>query len=134
MEKQLKNIKKLLVANRGEIAIRVMRAGSELKIRTVAIYTYEDRYSLHRYKADEAYQIGSDEEPLKPYLDLRKSLLAKSWSRCTHRIPFPIWERNLCFDVKKKESFCWSRTRSNGSSWDKVSEENRKSLVYLDWR
>ena len=78
MEKQLKNIKKLLVANRGEIAIRVMRAGSELKIRTVAIYTYEDRYSLHRYKADEAYQIGSDEEPLKPYLDIEEIIkLAK---------------------------------------------------------
>ena len=61
---------KLLVANRGEIAIRVLRAASELKLRTVAIYTYEDRYSLHRYKADESYQIGSDNEPLKPYLDV----------------------------------------------------------------
>ena len=78
MEKQLKNIKKLLVANRGEIAIRVMRASTELKIRTVAIYTYEDRYSLHRYKADEAYQIGSDDEPLKPYLDIEEIIkLAK---------------------------------------------------------
>ncbi|MBT0809855.1 pyruvate carboxylase [Litoribacter ruber] len=65
-------IHKLLVANRGEIAIRVLRAASELKIRTVAIYTYEDRYSLHRYKADEAYQVGQDEEPLKPYLDIEE--------------------------------------------------------------
>ncbi|WP_143962688.1 pyruvate carboxylase [Litoribacter populi] len=65
-------ISKLLVANRGEIAIRVLRAASELKIRTVAIYTYEDRYSLHRYKADEAYQVGQDEEPLKPYLDIEE--------------------------------------------------------------
>lgn len=63
-------IKKILIANRGEIAIRVLRAASELKIRTVAVYTYEDRYSLHRYKADEAYQIGLDNEPLKPYLDI----------------------------------------------------------------
>lgn len=62
--------KKLLVANRGEIAIRVLRAASELKLRTVAIFTYEDRYSLHRYKADEAYQVGADDEPLKPYLDI----------------------------------------------------------------
>ena len=52
------NIKKVLVANRGEIAIRVLRACSELNITTVAIYTYEDRYSQHRYKADESYQIG----------------------------------------------------------------------------
>jgi pyruvate carboxylase len=71
-------IKRLLVANRGEIAIRIFRAATELKIRTVALYTYEDRYSLHRYKADEAYQIGSDEEPLKPYLDIEEIIhLAK---------------------------------------------------------
>ena len=65
-------IKKLLVANRSEIAIRVFRAASELRIPTVAIYTYEDRYSLHRYKADEAYQIGKDTDPLKPYLDIEE--------------------------------------------------------------
>ncbi|MEQ8546840.1 MAG: pyruvate carboxylase [Cyclobacteriaceae bacterium] len=78
MEKNIKQIKKLLVANRGEIAIRVLRAASELRIRTVAMYTYEDRYSLHRYKADEAYQIGADTEPLKPYLDIEEIIaLAK---------------------------------------------------------
>lgn len=71
-------IQKLLIANRGEIAIRVLRAASEMKIRTVAVYTYEDRYSLHRYKADEAYQIGRDDDPLKPYLDIEGILqLAK---------------------------------------------------------
>ncbi|CAA6825282.1 MAG: Pyruvate carboxylase (EC [uncultured Aureispira sp.] len=64
--------KKLMVANRGEIAVRVLRAASELELTTVAIYTHEDRYSLHRYKADEAYQVGKDDEPLKPYLDLEE--------------------------------------------------------------
>lgn len=64
------NIKKVLIANRGEIAIRVLRACTELGIKTVAIYTYEDRYSLHRYKADEAYQVGKDNQPLQPYLDI----------------------------------------------------------------
>ena len=64
------NIKKLLIANRGEIAIRISRAATELHIPTVAIYTYEDRYSLHRYKADEAYQVGADTDPLKPYLNM----------------------------------------------------------------
>ncbi|SHJ51844.1 pyruvate carboxylase [Pseudozobellia thermophila] len=63
-------IKKVLVANRGEIAIRIFRACVEIGVRTVGIYTYEDRYSLHRYKADESYQIGEDNEPLKPYLDI----------------------------------------------------------------
>jgi len=66
------NIKKVLVANRGEIAIRIFRACTEIGIRTVGIYTYEDRYSLHRYKADESYQVGDDKEPLKPYLDIEE--------------------------------------------------------------
>ncbi len=66
------SITKLLVANRGEIAIRVFRAASELNIQTVAIYTHEDRFSLHRYKADQAFQIGDDDDPLKPYLDIQK--------------------------------------------------------------
>ena len=62
-------IKKVLVANRGEIAIRVLRACTEINLQTVAIFTFEDRYSQHRYKADEAYQIGANNEPLKPYLN-----------------------------------------------------------------
>src|SRR4051812_45768190 len=66
----IRKIDKLLVANRGEIAIRILRASNELEIKTVAVFTYEDRYSLHRYKADEAYQIGADDDPLKPYLDM----------------------------------------------------------------
>ena len=78
MSESLKKLDKILVANRGEIAVRILRAASELKIRTVAMYTYEDRYSLHRYKADEAYQIGKDEDPLKPYLDIEEIIkLAK---------------------------------------------------------
>lgn len=72
-------IKKVLVANRSEIAIRVLRACNELNISTVAIYTFEDRYSQHRYKADESYQIGTDDQPLKPYLDIDEIVaLAKS--------------------------------------------------------
>ena len=72
-------IKKVLVANRGEIAIRVLRACTELNIATVAVYTYEDRYSQHRNKADESYQIGTDNEQLKPYLDMDQIIdLAKS--------------------------------------------------------
>lgn len=68
----MNRINRLLVANRGEIAIRVLRAASELGIRTIAVFTYEDRYSLHRFKADEAYQIGSEQDPLKPYLDIEE--------------------------------------------------------------
>lgn len=67
---KVQKIKKILVANRGEIAIRVFRAAAELRIKTVALYTFEDRFSLHRYKADQAFQIGDDKQALKPYLDI----------------------------------------------------------------
>lgn len=63
-------MKKLLVANRSEIAIRVLRAATELGLATVAIYTYEDRYSLHRFKADESYQVGGADAPVKNYLNI----------------------------------------------------------------
>jgi pyruvate carboxylase len=66
----MQKIKKILVANRSEIAIRVFRSSHELGIRTVAIYTYEDRYALHRFKADEAYLIGKKGEPIRAYLDI----------------------------------------------------------------
>ena len=65
-----KPIRKLLVANRSEIAIRVFRSAHELGIRTVAIYTHEDRFALHRFKADEAYRVGAIGEPLRSYLDI----------------------------------------------------------------
>jgi len=65
-----RKINKILVANRGEIATRILRAAAELGIRTVSIFTHEDRFSSHRYKSDEAYQVGEDDDPLKPYLDI----------------------------------------------------------------
>jgi pyruvate carboxylase len=62
--------KKLLVANRSEIAIRVFRAATELGLRTVAIYAQEDRLSIHRFKADEAYLVGEGKGPVGAYLDI----------------------------------------------------------------
>ncbi|WP_163970781.1 pyruvate carboxylase [Oceanobacillus halotolerans] len=67
---ELKHIRKVLVANRGEIAIRVFRACTELNIRTVAIYSQEDTGSYHRYKADESYLIGEGKKPIDAYLDI----------------------------------------------------------------
>ncbi len=61
---------KLLALNRGEIAIRILRAANELKLRTVAVYSQEDRLSLHRFKADEAYLIGKGKGPVQAYLDV----------------------------------------------------------------
>jgi len=66
----IRPIKKLLVANRSEIAIRVFRSATELGIRTVAMYSHEDRFALHRFKADEAYPVGKPGEPLRAYLDI----------------------------------------------------------------
>ncbi len=63
-------MKKLLALNRGEIAIRIFRAATELGLRTVAIYSQEDRFSLHRFKADEAYLIGDGKGPVQAYLDI----------------------------------------------------------------
>jgi len=64
-------IRSLLVANRSEIAIRVMRAANELGIRTVAVYSEEDRFALHRFKSDEAYKIGEGKKPIDAYLDIQ---------------------------------------------------------------
>ena len=69
-----KKIIKLLVANRSEIAIRVMRAATELGVATVAIYAEEDRFALHRFKADESYRLGAPGRPLAAYLDIETIL------------------------------------------------------------
>ncbi len=66
----MKKIRSLLVANRSEIAIRVLRAASELDIRTVAIFSNEDRFALHRFKADESYLVGAGKKPIAAYLDI----------------------------------------------------------------
>src|SRR5699024_6347999 len=65
-----RKFKKVLVANRGEIAIRIFRACSELGIRTVAIYSNEDKNSLFRTKADESYLIGKNKSPIDAYLNI----------------------------------------------------------------
>ncbi|WP_020008756.1 pyruvate carboxylase [Salinicoccus albus] len=70
----MNRISKLMVANRGEIAIRIFRACTELDITTVAIYSNEDKGALHRYKADEAYLVGEDLSPTESYLDIESVL------------------------------------------------------------
>ncbi len=65
-----RRFRKIMAANRGEIAIRIFRAATELGIRTVAIYSEEDKLSLHRYKADEAYLVGKGKSPIDAYLGI----------------------------------------------------------------
>jgi len=69
-----REIRRLLIANRGEIAIRIHRACAELGIRTIGIHSYEDRYALHRFKADEAYSLGEGGNPVGVYLDIPRIL------------------------------------------------------------
>ncbi|DAZ99854.1 TPA: hypothetical protein N0F65_008597 [Lagenidium giganteum] len=68
--RDMSTIKKLMAANRGEIATRIMRAGNELGISTVGIFSKEDRFTQHRYKADESFLVGKDKSPVGAYLDI----------------------------------------------------------------
>ncbi|MEN9678372.1 MAG: hypothetical protein RIS76_4268, partial [Verrucomicrobiota bacterium] len=61
---------KLMAANRSEIAVRIFRAGTELGLRTVAIFAQEDRFCIHRFKADESYLVGQGKGPVAAYLDI----------------------------------------------------------------
>src|SRR5258706_14667063 len=67
-------IRSLLIANRGEIAIRIMRAANELDIRTIGLYAHEDRFALHRFQADESYLVGAGRGPIEAYLDINDVL------------------------------------------------------------
>src|SRR5512137_2812322 len=61
---------KLMAANRSEIAVRIFRAATDLGLRTVAVYAQEDGFSIHRFKVDEAYQVGAGKGPVAAYLDI----------------------------------------------------------------
>ena len=91
---ELNRIKKVLVANRGEIAIRIFRACYDLGLHTVAMYSTEDTYSNFRTRADEAYLIGEGKTPLGAYLDIPGIIdLAK---RRGVRLRFPQRKPRLC--------------------------------------
>src|SRR5262249_21853612 len=66
---EIRPFRKVLAANRSEIAIRIFRAATELGLRTVSIYAQEDRFAMHRFKADEAYLVGEGRGPVAAYLD-----------------------------------------------------------------
>lgn len=91
-------IRRLLVANRSEIAIRIFRAATELRIRTFTVYAKEDRLSLHRFKADEAYQIGKGKGALEAYLSIDEiigiatdhKIDARAHGAATGSLPTPV--------------------------------------------
>ena len=78
---------KVLVANRGEIAVRAFRAAYELGAQTVAVFPYEDRNAVHRIKADEAYTIGERGHPVRAYLDIDEIIRAARESGAGRDLP-----------------------------------------------
>lgn len=131
----IRPIKRLLIANRGEIAIRVMRAATELNITTVAIYTYEDRYSLHRYKADESYQIGKNDEPLKPYLDVEGIVLLAKHKKIDAIHPgYGFLSENVTLAKRCREEgliFIGPSPESMEALGDKVRAKNLASVAQV---
>ncbi len=118
-------IKKLLVANRSEIAIRIFRTATELGIRTVALYTHEDRYALHRFKADEAYLIGNPGEPIKNYLNIDEIIrIAKKYDVDAIHPGYGFLSENPAFAKACRDNdiiFIGPSTKTLKSLGDKVS-------------
>ncbi|OQO71280.1 pyruvate carboxylase [Enterococcus villorum] len=98
-------MEKVLVANRGEIAVRVFRACTELGIKTVGIYAKEDEYSVHRFKADEAYLIGEGKKPIDAYLDIEGIIsIAKSCGADAIHPGYGLLSENLSFAKRCQEA------------------------------
>ena len=101
------SFKRLLIANRGEIAIRVMRAANELGIATAAVYAQEDRLALHRFKADASYLIGEDLGPVRAYLSIDEMLRVAREARADAVHPgygFLSENPGLCRGVRQRRS------------------------------
>lgn len=97
-------MKKVLVANRGEIAVRVFRACTELGIKTVGIYAEEDEYSVHRFKADEAYLVGQGKKPIDAYLDIEGIIsIAKECGADAIHPGYGLLSENLNFAQRCEE-------------------------------
>ncbi len=130
-----KRITKVLVANRGEIAIRVFRACSELNIRTVAIYSREDSASFHRYKADEAYLVGEGKKPIDAYLDIDGIIeIAKERSVDAIHPGYGFLSENIHFAKRCEEEgiiFIGPKTEHLDMFGDKVKARKQAELAQI---
>ena len=110
-------ISKILVANRGEIAIRAFRAAYEMGITTVAVYPYEDRNSQHRLKADESYQIGETGHPVRAYLSVDEIIRVARQAGCDAVYPgygFLSENPDLAAACAEAGGVVWRTSRSGG--------------------
>lgn len=130
-----KKINKILVANRGEIAIRVFRACTELNIRTVAIYSNEDIGSFHRYKADEAYLVGEGKKPIDAYLDIEGIIeIAKANDVDAIHPGYGFLSENIHFAKKCEEEgivFIGPTSRHLDMFGDKVKARSQAQLANI---
>lgn len=128
-------INKVLVANRGEIAIRVFRACTELNIRTVAIYSKEDSSSYHRYKADEAYLVGEGKKPIDAYLDIEGIIeIAKESGVDAIHPGYGFLSENIHFARRCEEEgliFIGPETRHLDMFGDKVKARKQAELAQI---
>ncbi|MEH7076042.1 pyruvate carboxylase [Neobacillus drentensis] len=128
-----RQINKVLVANRGEIAIRVFRACTELNIRTVAIYSKEDSGAYHRYKADEAYLVGEGKKPIDAYLDIDGiiAIAKKSGANAIHP-GYGFLSENIHFAKRCDEEgiiFIGPKTTQLDMFGDKVKARHQAELA-----
>ena len=131
----MSSIQKVLVANRGEIAIRVFRALTEIKINTVAIYSTEDNGSYHRYKADEAYLIGKGKRPIDAYLDIEGIIaIAKKCGADAIHPGYGFLSENLQFAKRCEEEgiiFIGPTTKHLDMFGDKVKAREQAILANI---
>ncbi|WP_313018501.1 pyruvate carboxylase, partial [Macrococcoides bohemicum] len=131
----MKRINKLLVANRGEIAIRIFRAATELDIPTVAIYSKEDKGSLHRYKADESYLVGEDIGPTESYLHIERIIeIAKKCGANAIHPGYGFLSENMTFAERCAEEdiiFIGPETKHLDMFGDKVKARATAEMAEL---
>ncbi|MGM9929860.1 MAG: pyruvate carboxylase, partial [Bacillus sp. (in: firmicutes)] len=130
-----RRIKKVLVANRGEIAIRVFRACTELNIRTVAIYSKEDSGSYHRFKADEAYLVGEGKKPIDAYLDIEGIIAIAKKAKVDAIHPgYGFLSENIHFARRCEEEgliFIGPQTKHLDMFGDKVKARTQAELAQI---
>ena len=107
-----------MAANRSEIAVRIFRAGTELGLRTVAVYAQEDRFCIHRFKADESYLVGQGKGPVAAYLDIESIVaLAKETGVDAIHPGYGFLSENPEFARRCAEAWCcWPTTATAAPS------------------
>ena len=129
--------RKILIANRGEIAIRVMRAANEMGKSTVAVFAKEDKLSLHRFKADEAYEIGEALGPVASYLNINEiiSVAIRAGADAIHIQDMVYYQKNLSLQklVIKRVFHSLVQQQKLWKNWEikQMPEKLQKKQEYL---